>query len=280
MRRSVLFLSPLLALGCVSSNATHPNEHTGYDGGTTAPLSCVPNLDGDITSAEAQAVVGVAVKYLVSPKGENRPVDLAGSVDSSGHLVWDFGTDYADDQVAQIEATPVTGKWYASSFPNGQFVTPFDAGDTVEAVYSQDDQAIWLQGLASAQESPPQGQTLLVYQQPIALYRFPLTAGSTWTSIGTIANGMLDGLPWAEEDTYQATDDATGQMILPDFTFTQAHRVRFTVTLVPAAGQTQVTRQASFMFECFGEIARATSLPGETNDDFTTAAEIRRFGAQ
>jgi hypothetical protein len=49
---------------------------------------------------------------------------------------------------------------------------------------------------------------------------------------------------------------------------------------VPAAGQTQVTRQVSFMFECFGEIARATSLPGETNDDFTTAAEIRRFGAQ
>jgi hypothetical protein len=34
------------------------------------------------------------------------------------------------------------------------------------------------------------------------------------------------------------------------------------------------------MFECFGEIARATSQPNETNDDFTTAAELRRFGPQ
>jgi hypothetical protein len=278
MRRTAFLL--FLLCGCVSNNETHPNEHAGYDGGTTAPLSCVPSLNGQITSAEVQAVLGVAVKYLVSPKGENRPVDVAGTVDANGHLVWDFGTDYADDQIAQIQATEVTGKWYASSFPNGQFVTPFDAADTIEAVYSQDDQAIWLWGLASAQQNPPQGETLLVYQQPVALYRFPLAAGSSWTSTGTITNGTNEGLPWAEQDTYEATDDATGQMILPDFTFTQAHRVRFKVTLAPAAGQTQVTRQASFMFECFGEIARATSLPNEPNDDFTTAAEIRRFGAQ
>jgi hypothetical protein len=37
-------------------------------------------------------------------------------------------------------------------------------------------------------------------------------------------------------------------------------------------------RQVSFLFECFGEIGRATAQPKETNDDFTTAAEIRRLG--
>jgi hypothetical protein len=38
-----------------------------------------------------------------------------------------------------------------------------------------------------------------------------------------------------------------------------------------------VTRQTSFFFECFGEVARATSQPNETQDDFTTAAELRRL---
>ena len=38
-----------------------------------------------------------------------------------------------------------------------------------------------------------------------------------------------------------------------------------------------MTYQISFLFECFGEVARATSQPNETNQDFTTAAEVRRF---
>jgi hypothetical protein len=41
-----------------------------------------------------------------------------------------------------------------------------------------------------------------------------------------------------------------------------------------------VTRQDSYLFECFGEVARATSQPNETSDDFTTAAEVRRFTPQ
>jgi hypothetical protein len=32
------------------------------------------------------------------------------------------------------------------------------------------------------------------------------------------------------------------------------------------------------LFECFGEVMRATSKTGEKNEDFTVASEIRRFG--
>ena len=53
---------------------------------------------------------------------------------------------------------------------------------------------------------------------------FPLSVGSTWTVTGTVVNGMLEGLPYAGQDTYEVTDDATGELILPDLTFTQAHR--------------------------------------------------------
>ena len=81
-----------------------------------------------------------------------------------------------------------------------------------------------------------------------------------------------------EDPTYTISDDATGEVILPDLTFTQAHRIRQKVTINPAAGQTVVTYQTSFYFECFGEVARATSQVNETNPDFTTAAEVRRLG--
>jgi len=75
------------------------------------------------------------------------------------------------------------------------------------------------------------------------------------------------------------TDDAIGTMILPDFTFTQVHRVRTNLTNAPVVGATSTTRQVSFIFECFGEVARATSQTNEPNVDFTTAAEQRRLGA-
>ncbi|HEY3816497.1 MAG TPA: hypothetical protein VGL81_04965 [Polyangiaceae bacterium] len=280
MRRSLYF--PLVCIGVLACepNETHVDDNQPYDAGTAAPLSCVPNLDGVITQTELAPVLGVAVSYLVSPSGTSRPVDVAGETDTQGQLVWDFGTDYADDQVSSIEAVALQGKWYASSFPNGQFATPFDAGDTLEAVYSQDANGLYLQGIASTQQNPANMQTLLVYETPVTLYVFPLQVGATWSTTGVVRNGTLMGSPYAGQDTYQGTDVATGQLVLPDFTFTQAHRIDFLVTTVPAAGENVVTRQDSYLFECFGEVARATSVQNEMNDDFTTASQLRRFTAQ
>jgi hypothetical protein len=279
MRRSILLLS-CIACGSCQPNQTYVDNYATYEAGTSAPLSCVPNLDGVIDSTEVAPVLGVPVRYLVSPSGESRPVNLAGTTNAQGQLVWDLGTDYADDQLVSIQASALTSWWFASSFPNGQFVTPFDAAQTLQAVYSQDDNGLYLQGIASTVQNPSNGETLFVYETPVTLYTFPLKAGTTWTSTGVVRNGMVEGLQYAGQDTYQGTDVATGQLILPDFTFTQAHRLAFIVTTVPAAGETVVTRQDSFLFECFGEVARATSEPNETNDDFTTASQVRRFGPQ
>jgi hypothetical protein len=32
------------------------------------------------------------------------------------------------------------------------------------------------------------------------------------------------------------------------------------------------------LFECYGEVARATAADGETNDDFINTSELRRLG--
>ena len=279
------FLLLVLLLAC-EANKTHLPNGNPYEAGMQAPLSCVPNLDGVIDPSELQPVLNMPASYTVNPAGTTRPVDVAGSIDPNGHLTWDWGASNAGDQVTNIEATSLTGKWYASSFPTQAeeagkqlFVTPFDAGDTIEGVYAQDDTGLYLLGLASTQQNPSGGQTLYVYQSPITLYPLPLKVGDTWKSTGLIRNGMLRGLPYAGQDEYDGTDVATGQMVLPDFSFQQAHRVRFVVTLTPAAGGNPVVqRQDSFLFECFGEIARATSAVGETNDNFTTASELRRLG--
>lgn len=281
MRRalSLLPIGGLLLASACGDNLTHPANTNVYEAGSSAPLSCVPNLDGTIESSELQPALNLAAKYLVNKAGSSRTVDVAGTTSSSGQLVWDWGTSYGNDQVATIEATSLTGKWYASSFPSGQFATAFDAGDTLEAVYAQDASGLYLQGLASTEENPPDGKTLWAYEQPVQLYVFPLKVGTKWTSTGVIKNGTVHGSPYAATDTYDGTDDATGQMILPDFTFTQAHRLRFTVTTTfSAGGNPQVNRQVSFLFECFGEVGRATSAAGETNDNFTTATEQRRLG--
>jgi hypothetical protein len=146
------------------------------------------------------------------------------------------------------------------------------AGDSL-AIYAQDDDALRLLGIASATPD----QTLLAYDPPVALHRFPLADGDAWTESGQVG-GTLNGLPYRSEDTYEIEVDGTGALALPHLAFTQAHRVRTLVTIVPAAGGVTVTRrQVSFLFECFGEVARATSRDGETAEDFTFAAEVRRF---
>jgi hypothetical protein len=274
LRRTIWLISLMIACG---DNKTPQPIHQPYDSGTLPQLSCVPNLDGQIDPSELTPATDNPVHYLVSPSGTTRQVDLAGSIDSQGHQVWDFGSDYADDQVATITATGIAGKWYAASFPSATFVAPFDAGDTVEAIYAYNTTAIVLLGLASRDPDGPGGKTLLAYAPPLALYQFPLHVGQSYSTSGTITNGTLRGLPYAGTDTYDIAVDASGKLTLEAYTFSQVLRVRTTVTVAPSAGQSLVTRQTSFFFECFGEVARATSQPGEPSDDFTTAAELRRL---
>lgn len=274
LRRTILL--PLFLVAC-GDNKTPQPTHPPYDAGSLPQLSCLPNLDGQIDADELAPLLDNPVKYLVSPPGETRSVNLLGSVDGQGHQTWDFGSDYATDEVATITATSIQGKWYASSFPSATFVAPFDAGDTVEAVYANNQTAITLLGLASHDPTGPGGQTLVVYAPPISLYVFPLHVGQVYSSTGTITNGMLRGLPYAGTDTYDIAIDASGELTLEAYEFSQVLRMRTTVTVAPSAGQTVTTKQTSFLFECFGEVARATSQTNETSDDFTTAAELRRL---
>lgn len=276
-------LVALFALGAEPScgdNETPPPLHAQYDGGPVAALPCVPNLDGKIESKELVPQIGIPATYLVSPAGKERVVDVVGKTNPQGKTQWAFSADFADDQVAKLAAQKIDGKWYASSFaavPN-PVVVAIDVGGRTEGVYTQDETGFFLHGVASSTPDASEGKTLLVYTQPIMLYRFPLQPGAAWTSTAEVKNGTLRGLPFASRDTYDVKVDGSGELGLPDFVITQAMRVRTNVTISPSAGKVTTQRQVGFIFECLGEVTRATSKLDEPEENFTVASEVRRLG--
>lgn len=267
----------IFAVLACGENETPPPQKSPYVAAQQSALPCVPNLDGKIESRELAPAIGIPTTYLVSPAGRERGVDLVGG-QRDGKTVWSFDVDFADDQVARIQAQKIDGKWYAGSFASvaNAIVTPIDAADQTEGIYTHTDQAFSLHGVASSADGP--NKTLLIYKTPIALYKFPLQPGAKYTSTGEVTNGTFRGLPYAGRDTYEVNIDAAGEVSLPDFTVTQALRVKTKVTVAPAAGQVTTQRQTSFLFECLGELVRATSKLEEPDENFTTAAELRRLG--
>ena len=242
----------------------------------TPPLfDCLPNLDGQLDASELPLTLGLEADYFVSPDGT--AVDLSGSVDSEGRRVWDFTSATTSDERIAIAAEPIAGKWYESPMSGATFVIPQDSGG-LDGAYIRDERGLSIVGLASSEENPPGGRTLLVYEQPVLVLRFPVIPEQAFSAAADIAGGTLNGLPYNGTDTYDVTVDGIGRAELPDVTFTQSYRVRTDVEVAPAVGGVTTTRrQVSFFFECFGEVVRATSRANEPNADFANAAEVRRF---
>lgn len=267
-------LAVSLLSGCVD-NAT-PAGLQPWDGQAQVPgLTCLPDLDGQISAKELVAAIGVPARFRVAT---DAPVDLAGQAQPDGARLWDWSAPEPSDKLLEVQAIALQDRWYAGQFPTGQFALALDAAGSLEGVYAQDDQALRLLGMASRQEAPKEGKTLLVYTKPVDLYRFPLQAGQAWTVTGQVQKGTLYGLPYAGQDTYVVQVDGQGTLILPDLDLSPALRVRTTVTVAPVIGGKTTRRQVSLLFECLGEVARATAPQGTAQEDFPVAAELRRLG--
>lgn len=282
MKTCTLLPFALLLAAC-GDNLTHPPDRDGgastSSGTGGSGFSCLPNLDGQIDASELAPTFDVAVSYVISPVGEDRAVNLAGKKDAKGAITWDFSPDFATDKALVLTATKVAGKWYASSFPAGDFASPVDTVGEIYGVYSATEKAISLLGIASVVEKPKKGKTILVYDTPIDVYRFPLIPGASWSTTGHVTMGMINGLPYTSDDTYAVKDAGLGSLLLHDLTFEQVHKIETQVTLDPSVGgAAQTTWQVGFVSECFGEVTRATSHVGEATANFTKAAEVRRLG--
>ncbi len=268
-----------LGAGCVD-NATYPADQPYLPASHwNAGLGCVPNLDGRLDAHEVKPALGVVARYRVA---RNRTVDQTGTVAASGVRVWDWGWSAAAEQTLQVAAAPLDGQWYTGHFAGGatgatQFAVPFDADGTLDAVYRHDSAGVWLLGMASREASPQAGQTLLVYEDPVQVLKFPLLIHDNWTAKGVLAKAKLYGLPYAATDVYTFSADSAGVMELPDITLDQAIRVRTKVQTTAIAGKPVERVQTQFFFECLGEVARAAPEAKQTDPNFSLAAEVRRL---
>ena len=227
--------------------------------------SCVPDRDGEITAAELPIAYGATVAYY---EGQNRSVDLAAE-----DGVWDLADEHPDDAVVALGPIALAAQWYAASFPAGEFTV--DAGDGLVGIYHQDDQALWIDGTASIAESP---KTLVRYTQPVAILRFPIRDGAAYETVAQIPDGVIQNLPFIGTDRVAVDITGSGRLDVPYVRFSPVLRARTHVVRTPSTGSPVVGRRATiFLFECFGEVARAESKQDESNADFTTAARLRRF---
>lgn len=254
---------PFLLLAACGVNQTPQPEPT-----PELP-SCIPNRDGEITEDELPIAYGAVATYYASPPGATRMI-------TTGGLAWDFSQENADDVVIELGPTALKDQWYANMFASGQFSV--DAGSGLDGIYHQDSQGLWLDGTASQQEAPAGGKTLVRYAQPLPVLRFPIAGGDAFTASGAITDGIVNGLPFIGMDKVDVEVTGDGRVDVPYVRFSPALRVRTLVTRTPSTGTPVVTRRnVLFMFECFGEVARAESRTDEPNAEFTTAAYLRRF---
>ncbi len=258
MRAAILLTAVVSSLGACTTNQTPQPELP-----PTFP-SCVPNRDGMITADEMPIAFGATITYYV---GANRTIAQTGTK-------WDFSAELADDDVVALGPVALKDQWYAGSFPTGQFVV--DAGSGLEGVYHQDDQALWLDGMAS-HDSAMASRTLIIYPQPIATLRFPAKAGDTYSSRAALAAATINGLPFNGTDDVTVSIVGEGLLAVPYVEFSPVLRATVSVVRAPTAGPSTSRRTTLFLFECFGEVARAESKPDETSADFTFAAYFRRY---
>ncbi|HEY5945340.1 MAG TPA: hypothetical protein VIV40_07610 [Kofleriaceae bacterium] len=249
---------------CVATLAACTTNQTPQPEPAPVLPSCVPNRDGKITAAELPIALGATITYYAAT---NQTIAQTG-------MRWDYSVERAEDDVIALGPIALKDQWYAASFPGGQFVV--DAGNGLDGIYHQDDQALWLDGTAS-KDSAMASRTLIVYPQPVAVLRFPVVAGDSYMTRAALAGATINGLPFNGSDEVTVTVVGEGLLAVPYVEFSPVVRVTVLVARIPTSGPTTSRRTTLFLFECFGEVARAESKSDEPSADFTFAAYFRRF---
>jgi len=230
--------------------------------------SCVPNRDGEITVDELPIALGATVAYYA--RSGDIPIPTFAGLD------WKIDEEIKNEPVVEVGPVALKDQWYAGSFSSGQFVV--DAGSGLDGIYHQDDQALWLDGTASQDENPGAGKTLIHYAEPLPVLRFPIDDGDTYSTTAALTDSTVAGLPFVGTDQLDVEVTGDGRLAVPYVNFSPVMRVRTLATRTPSTGTPVVTKRTTiFMFECFGEIARAESTTNETSAEFTKAAYLRRF---
>ncbi len=238
-----------------------------------AAVRCMGNRDGVITRAEMAFLVGATVTYATNRTGTTVDPVSTRATSADGGLVWNFSAATAQDQRVLDEVIPPTGQWWSSSYPDATFATVVDRSTNLLGVYRVSDGALELLGSVSTE----QNRTNLRFSPAVAVLRFPLMVGSTWTQTVT-GTGFVNFTPLTNTTTYTTRIDQQGEVWTPAGRF-PALRMRTDLDQSIPLTIFRVTRRTyTFVSECWGVVARLTSVDNESAEEFTRASEYRRLG--
>jgi hypothetical protein len=244
----------------------------GVDGGL-----CVPNDDGTITRSEVPMEAGLHANFEFA---ENVTVDTAGVMNADGTFTWDLTGPFMPsatkpttaDHTVLVTTDDPTGQWFSSAFPGATYTTKLSDTANLLGIFQGTNAALQLLGVVSPTSASP--ETELTYKTPVDVLAVPMMVGSTWTS-NSIVTGQAEGLVSNYTEEYVSKVDGKGTLKTPYGTF-DVLRVQ-TVLTRNDLGVVTVTRSFSWVAECFGPVAGATSQTDETQVNFTNASEVQRL---
>ena len=247
-----------------------PDDTSSLDA-PDAPAFCVPDHDGIVVRDEHPIVVGAHATYSVA---FDAPVDTRGTlVDGVRH--WDLGPAIGEDRLALVELRDPTEEWFADAFPTATYFARLSEREELLGVFEERGDRLLLLGVVSPE--PGLIRTELTYDPPVEILRFPLTEGDRWM-VETWVSGVSEatfGSPVLYHEVYTYVVDGHGVVSTP---FGDFPVLRVAIDLTRTVGVI-LTRVRSFAFvaECFGTVATITSRDNEFDEEFDTAAEVRRL---
>ena len=240
------------------------------DGGSPDSGVCDYVDDGVINRQELVIEVGMGATYRVN---QDTPVtvDLVGQM-SGGEPLWDFSQGTSSDRSVVDELLPVVGTWFAADFPDATYAALLDEGLGTLGVYRVTADAVSMLGIVSQTAN----ETLLTYDPPVDLMRFPIALNDHYI-VETTSSGTYSWTLFTAEETYEFTVDARGRVVVPAGSF---HAARIRTDFMQHIPYTAIYVERIlyvWVTECFGVVARVQSEDGETEPLFTAAAEFRRM---
>lgn len=275
MMRAVVLAMAAVVVGCGPSV---PADDPG-----TVPLpECSAELDGVITLDELPLAPGVAVRYTRNAVDEPAAVEPDGEDAGDGLRRWDFSGE-AGAVGATLSLIDPLDAPHTGLFVDATYVVPL-AMETPDLLgwFRLDDHGdgsgeLLLLGMATDDGVAAASRTLVVYDEPLALYRFPFGVGDTWEQTVTYRDAVAFGIPEQGTEHYRFEVDARGSVALPGgVEVSDALRVRVDVEQTLAIAQGEHTRsfhQLLWVRPCFGELGRMVG----TDPSFEAADEFRRY---
>ena len=260
--RGSVLLALWLAFASCGGEATPP-EARAREGQPPLP-SCSGDNNGIIEPGELDFSPGRSVPYAVQGEGD-RPVAPQGDP-ALGKGLWDF-RDATFDRLEEVPMLDPRDLWCADRVPGAslalRFVPEEEGLDPAYMIMRAGEDELEILAVASVE---PEDQ-LLLYDRAVALMRFPMELGQSWSAAVSPVEGSffneihdLDKLGIEHRYSFQVTGQGT--LHLPGLSIENVLELTMTLEQTLQDDLLRTRTETYLVHECLGTVARRTGASG------------------